>query len=109
MDAVEQLHCVLRPDAPMPQQTALDAHSDSLASALESERGEQVEHDVIVVTGIERDALLGFCRDHAAHYIERAVAVKRCHLDRHHVVNCGKALPEARWQMNATDGRLQIK
>ena len=54
----------------------------------------QVEHDVVVVAGVERHAVLGARRDDAAHDVERAVAVERRHLDRDDVVDAGEATPE---------------
>ena len=70
-----------------------------LAVAHEGEGRQQVQHDVVVVAGVERDALLGAGRDHAADHVQRAVAVEGRHLDRDHVVDFGEAPPEpaGRW------------
>ena len=41
--------------------------------------------------------------------VERAVAVERRHLDRHDIVDGGKARPEGARQRNAADRRLQVE
>ena len=69
----------------------------------------QVEHDVVVVAGIERDAVGGAGLDHAAHHVERAVAIERRDLDRDDILDRGKAPPERRRQHDAADGGLQIE
>ena len=63
-------------------------------SRIDVERRDEVEHDVVVVAGVERDAVLGARRDDAAHDVERAVAVERRDLDRDDVVDRGEARPE---------------
>ena len=80
-----------------------------LAVALHRERREQVEHDVVVVAGVERDAVLGARGHHAADHVERAVAVEGRHLDRDDVVDRGEAAPELHRQGNAADRGLQVE
>ena len=48
MALCQQLDRASRPDAPMPQQAADDPPAQGI-------RREQVEHDVIIVAGVERD------------------------------------------------------
>ena len=60
-------------------------------SRIDGERRDQVEHDVVVVAGVERDAVLGAGVDDAAHHVERAVAIERRDLDRDDVVDRGEA------------------
>ncbi len=105
----ELLHGASRPHAPVPEQATPDAHVDLLVAALDGERREQIEHDVIVVAGVQRDALFGAGGHDAAHHIERAVAVEGCHLDRDDVVDQREAAPELHRQRNAADRRLQVK
>ena len=81
----------------------------ALPSTVTRERRHQVEHDVVVVAGVERDAVGGTGLDHAAHHIERAVAVERRDLDRHDVLDRREAAPERHRQHDAADGRLQIE
>ena len=64
---------------------------------------------MVVVAGIERDALLGVRLRDAEGDIEGAVAVERRHLDRHDVVDRREPGPEGARQRNATHRRLQIE
>ena len=64
---------------------------------------------MVVVAGIERDAVGGAGLDHAAHHVERAVAVERRDLDRDHVLDRREAPPERHRQHDAADGGLQIE
>ena len=109
VNALQQLDRAPRPDAPVAEQPAADAQRDGLAIPLQRERREQVRHDVVVVAGVERDAVLGACLDHAAQHVERAVAVERRDLDRHHVVDLRETPPEARRQMQSADRGLQVE
>ncbi len=93
----------------MAEQPALDPHHGLAAVVAYDERREQVEHDVIVIPGIERDALGGAGLDHAAHHVERAVAIERRDLDRDDVLDLGEAPPERHRQHQPADGRLQIE
>src|SRR5262249_40366279 len=92
--ALENLDGASHPDRPVAEQAAAKPPLHARPAAFDQERGQQIEHDMIVVAGIERDALLGSGRDHAAHDIERAVAVERGDLDRDHVVDRRKPAPE---------------
>jgi hypothetical protein len=64
---------------------------------------------VIVVAGVERDAILGVRGGDAEADVERAVAVERRHLDRHDIVDCREARPELARQLDAAHGRLQVE
>ncbi len=55
---------------------------------------QEVEDDVIVVAGEQRDPLLGAGLDHAPDHVQGAVAVEGRDLDRDHVVDRGEAAPE---------------
>ena len=95
----------LRPDAPVAEQAAAEAQHD-LALAVRTANGvTRSSDDVVVVAGVERDALLGAGRDHAEGDVERAVAVERRDLDGDDVVDRGEAGPEgARSAMPPTAG-----
>ena len=108
-DPLEHEYRPLGPDAPVAEQSAADPHGDRLAVAQHLERCEQVEHDVIVVAGVEGDAILGACRHDAADHVERAVAVERRHLDGHDVVDGGEAAPEFHGQRDAPHRGLQVE
>ena len=58
------------------------------------ERQHQVEQDVVVIAGVERDAVERTGGGDAAYHVERAIAVERRDLDRDHIVDLGEALPE---------------
>src|SRR5947209_17823727 len=57
VDALQQLDRPLDPHAPMAEQPALDAHGALAAIRYHGEGGDEVEDDVIVVAGVERDAV----------------------------------------------------
>ena len=73
------------------------------------ERQREVEQDVVVIAGVERDAVERAGGGDAAQHIERAVAVERRDLDGDDVVDRGKAPPEIGAQDDAADRRLQIE
>ena len=99
-----------RPDRPVAEQAAAEAHGDRPAVAHRGERRDEIEHDVVVVAGVERDAVFGAGLDDAAHDVERAVAVERRDLDRDDVLDRGEAGPEReRPASQAADGRLQVE
>ena len=66
----------------------------ALLAAPERGRAQQVEDDVIVIAGVERDALLCPGLDHAPDHIEGPVAVEGRDLDRDHVLDRGEPAPE---------------
>ena len=97
-------HTLQWPSRPPLMRTVVDA-----PFARHDERREQIEHDVVVVAGVERDAVGGAGLDHAAHDVEGAVAVERRDLDRDHVLDRREAAPERHRQHDAADGRLQVE
>src|SRR6185312_4169964 len=107
--ALEELDGAPRPDAPMAEQAAGDPELDRRAVAREAERGQEIEHDAVVIAGIERDALLGARLDDAAHHVEGAVAVEGRDLHRDHRLELGKAPPEAMREREAAHGGLEIE
>src|ERR1700722_1869447 len=97
------------PYRPVAEQAATEINAGSNALVAQIERQREVEQDVVVIAGIERDAVERACGDNAAQHIERAVAVERRDLDGDHIVDGSETLPEIRAQNYATDRRLQIK
>src|SRR6267142_677904 len=93
----------------MAEQPAADAHAHGLPISADIQRHGQVEHDVIIIARIERDAFLCPCCDDALDHVERRVAVERSDLDRHHVLDRGEAPPELHRERNAADRGLQIE
>ena len=109
VDLLQQRHRRLRPHAPMPEQATLEAQRRLLAAVADGERRGEVGDDVIVVAGVERDAVRRTRRRHAEGDIKRLVAVEGRDLDGDDVVEAGKARPEGARQRNAADRRLQVE
>ena len=59
VDLLQQRHRRLHPHAPVAEQAALEAQRRLPAAVADGERRDEVGDDVIVVAGVERDALLG--------------------------------------------------
>ena len=78
----------------MAEQAAAETQRDRPRLAHHGERRDEVEHDVVVVAGIERDAVLGAGLGNAAQHVERAVAIERRDLDGDDVVDRGEPGPE---------------
>src|SRR5947209_16977306 len=93
----------------MAEQAATKFEAMRLAVVTDIEGQAQVEHDVIVIARVKRDALRGAGGRDASKYIKRAVAVERCDLDRNDVVDCRKGRPEIDAKLTPADSRLQIK
>src|SRR6516162_303433 len=94
------------PDRPVPKQPAAKPDHDALSRSLHHKRREEVEYDVIIVAGIERDALLGACCHKTTHDIERGVAVEWSDLDGDDVVDRREPGPESAAKRDAAHGRL---
>ena len=109
VDARHLLDRALRPHAPVAEQAAADAQRHRLVAAPHHKGRQQVQHDVVVVAGVQRDTLFGTGHGHAADHVERAVAVEGRHLDGDDVVDGREALPELRRQHDAADRRLQVE
>ena len=59
VDLLEQRHRRFHPHAPVAEQAALEAQRRLSAAVADGERRHQVGDDVVVVAGVEGDALLG--------------------------------------------------
>ena len=93
----------------MAEQAAAEIGAGGHALVAQIERQRKVEQDVVVIAGIERDAVERARGGDAAQHVERAVAVERRDLDGDDVVDGGKAPPEIGTEDHAADRRLQIK
>src|SRR5262249_51927747 len=94
----EQFDGAFGPYAPVAEQSAFDAYRDVHAVAGKDERDQQIEHDVVVVAGIERDAVFGARGDDSADDVERSISIEGSDLDRHDLVNLRETPPETVWQ-----------
>ena len=93
----------------MAEQAALEAQGHLAIAGAHHERRHEVGDDVVVVAGVERDALLGVGLGNAEGDVERAIAVERRDLDRDHVVDRREPAPEGARQRNAAHRRLQVE
>ena len=97
------------PYRPVPEQAALEVGAGGDALVAQVERQREIEQDVIVIAGIERDAVERAGRRHAAQHVERPVAVERRDLDGDDVVDGSEAAPEIGAEDDAADRRLQVE
>ena len=97
------------PYRPVAEQAALEISAGGDAVVAQVERQREIEQDVVVIAGIERDAVERAGGGDAAQHIERAVAVERRDLDGDDIVDRCKAPPEIRAQDDAADRGLQIE
>ena len=107
--AIQQRDGAFDPDTPMAEQAATDPHPHLLATAADDDRRDQIEHDGVVVAGVERDTVLRTGGDHPPDDVQRMVAVERRHLDRDDVVDPGETAPERGRQADAADRGLQVE
>src|SRR3954453_17535241 len=88
----------------MPEQAAHDAP----VFVGEAVRREQVEHDVVVITGVERDVVAARVGD-GADNVDGLVPVERRDLYGDDVLDLGEPSPERIRQDPAADGGLKVK
>ena len=93
----------------MAEQATLEAQGHLAVAGAHDHRRHQIGHDVIVVAGVEGDALLGMGGGNTEADVQRAVAVERRHLDRHDIVDRGEAGPEFARQLDPAHRRLQVE
>ena len=108
MTFAQEFHGLARPDRPVPQQPAHDAALDGAAAHVEAIRREQVEHDVVVVAGVERDVVAAGLGD-GADDVERLVAVEGGDLDGDDVLDLHEPPPERERQHAAAHRGLQVE
>ena len=105
---VEKLDRPASPDGPMAQQPSDDPSLDLPAADREPVRSEQVEHDVVVVAGVEGDVVAPGFGD-GPDDVEGPVAVERSDLDGDDRLDFGEPPPEAIRQVRAADGLLKVE
>ena len=94
VNVLQQFDRALDPYAPMAEQPAFDAQGARAPMRDHGEGCDEVEDDVIVVAGIERDALGGIRLGDAADHVQRAVTIERRDLDGDDVVDRRETPPE---------------
>src|SRR5450432_1318857 len=104
---LQHLHGAVRPHCPLAQQPAGNARRARTVTEWRK-GGEQIEHDLIIVSGVERDVGAPGVR-HRSHDLERLVAIERRDLDRDHLRNLREVAPEFVAKHAAADGGLQIE
>src|ERR1041385_6001609 len=95
------------PYRPVAQQATLDMHAGGDAAFAQIERQHEIEQDVVVIAGIERDAVERARARDAAQHVEGAIAVERRDFYGNDIVDCRKTFPEVRAEDDAADRRLQ--
>ena len=106
---LQQLDRPLRPTRPLTQQPADDPQPHLAASGRDAELRQQIEQDVIVVAGVERDVPGAPGFGHGADDLEGLVTVERRNLDGHDVRDLHEAPPEWIRQQPAPGRGLQIE
>src|SRR5712664_2946320 len=106
---LELLDGVRGPHRPMAEQTAAEIGTRGDALVAQVERQREVEQDMVVIAGIERDAVERTGGGDTAQHVEGAVTIERRDLDGDDVVDSRETPPEIRAEDDAADGRLQIK
>src|SRR5262245_47444708 len=109
MCARQQLDGSFGPHAPVPQQPALEADLNLALSGADPERRDEIGDDMVVVAGVERDAILRAGGNDTEGDVQRLVAIERGHLDGNHVIDASKARPKPARQGDTADGGLEIK
>src|SRR5262249_27204666 len=97
------------PHAPVPEQSPAKANDGFALAGANAQRRDEVGHDMIVIAGIERNALLRPGRYHAEGNIERLVAIEGGDLDCNHVLYGGKARPEGPRKRDTANRGLQVE
>ena len=93
------------PHGPMPKQSA----HNSYPLIVEIKCRKQVNQNVVVISGVQRDLLGAPRMGQCAYHIDGLVAIEWCNLNGNHVLDLKEATPELVRQYPTTDSRLQIK
>src|SRR5207253_11335666 len=88
--AFELFYRARSPYRPVAEQAALDVHAGGDAALAQVERQHEIEQDVVVIAGRERDAVERARGCYAAQHVEGAIAVERRDLDGNDIVDCRK-------------------
>src|SRR5499427_4214920 len=64
-ETLQQLDCAARPDAPMTQESTLEAQRHLAIAGAHDQRRQKVGDDVVVVAGVERNTVFGLRLRHA--------------------------------------------
>src|SRR4051812_45842764 len=92
----------------MPEQATDNAFFDRSAADRKSVGRQEIEDDIIIVTGIERNVIAARF-SHGPHDIQRLITIEWRNLDRHNLVNLGKSTPKTERQNAPAHRRLQIE
>src|SRR5579871_6983065 len=90
LDTLQQFHRAPRPHCPMTEQPPYDSYG----APGEFEWRQQIDHDAVIVAGIESDVTGASGFRHGAHDIDGLVSIKGRHLNGDDVFNLGKIAPE---------------
>src|SRR5262249_20841447 len=106
---VQQLDRTLRPASPMPQQSACDTEPRFAAARPDTIFSEQIDHDIIVVSGIESDLVRATRFSDGSDHIERLVAIEGGDFDGNDVWDFGETTPKTARQEAPAGRWLQVK
>ena len=104
-DLVEELCGALRADRPLAEQAA----GERGPLAVEAVVGDEVEHDRVVVAGVEDDVVGAACLGDGAHDVDRAVSVEGRDLDRDDVRDLRELPPERVLERTSAGGGLEVE
>ena len=90
----------------MAEQAAAEFEPLRPARVANVEGKREVKNDVIVVAGVEHDAVGRACGDDALEHVERAVAIERRDFNRNDVVESRERGPEINAEFAPTHRRL---
>lgn len=93
-DARQKRDGGLGPHAPVAKKAAGNPYPCRSSAPRQYIRGDQIEKDIVVVAGIEGNAIFGSSGDHAFYDIERSIAIEWRDLDRHYFLELGKSTPK---------------
>ena len=105
MTLLQKIDGAFRPHGPLPEQSAREMHRPIVSSR---KRRQQIRHDRIVISGIERDISSSAPRQRRDD-VERAVSIEWSDLDRDHTLDVEQAAPEVLIEDAAAHGWLQVE
>src|SRR4029077_1528471 len=103
----QKVNRTLRPNRPVAQQAPDDAEFSLLAVDLEAVGRDQIHHDIVIVTSVQRDLSARF--GNGPDNIQSVVTIERRNLYRYHIFDLHKLAPELVGKHAAADRWLQVE
>ena len=108
LDAREQLDGRASPTRPLAEESAIDPAHGTFTADGDAERREQIDNDVVVVAGIERDIVAPLV-GHGTNDVDRLIAIEGRDLDGPDIRQLGEPPPERIAQHPSANCGLQIE